>query len=399
MSQKCLAIGALMVGAILPISAALAQSFTTLYGFAGGADGATPFGGLVYQGGLLYGTTSVGGGAGNYGTIYTVDPTTGAENIFSNFGADGLRPMSSLVYQAGFFYGATLQGGPNSVGAAFAVDASTGIGTTLHNFDYGPTDGTSPGAPIYASGTLYGTTYQGGTSAGTGCDRMGCGIVYAINATTGAETVLYNFTGAADGGNPGNVIGGSPLVYESGTLYGTAFAGGKKFKRGGNGVIFAVNATSGAETVLYKFKGGADGANPSGPVIYQSGILYGTTEGGGTAGDGTVFSFNVAKHHKTTLYSFTGGNDGKSPNAGLVYQSGTLYGMTPYGGSTNCSEGCGALFAVNATTGAETTLYTFGGMTDGGVPMGGLIYQAGTLYGTASRGGALGFGTVYALTP
>ena len=118
------------------------------------------------------------------------------------------------------------------------------------------------------AGNLYGTTSLGGTGGG--------GVVYELG------TVLYSFTGGADGGGPNGVIRDS-----AGNLYGTTTYGGTGYP--GWGVVYKLD-TAGQETVLYSFTGGADGSKPQAGVIRDSaGNLYGTTNGGGKYGGGVVF--------------------------------------------------------------------------------------------------------------
>ncbi len=177
--------------------------------------------------------------------------------------------------------------------------------TVLHNFAT-PPKGSNPQSGVIGdpAGNLYGTTYAGGT--------RNAGVVYRIDSA-GLETVLYSFTGGADGGQPQ----ASLIRDSSGNLYGTTFYGGT----GNMGVVFMLN-TAGQETVLYTFTGGADGARPSGPLIRDSaGNFYGTAASGGIGNAGVVYMLDVTGH-ETVLYSFTGGADGLAPDLGVVRDSG-----------------------------------------------------------------------------
>ncbi len=138
--------------------------------------------------------------------------------------------------------------------------------------------------------------------------------------------------------------------------------------------------------------------------------LYGTTRsGGGTGcynnlGCGTVFSLNLTTGAETILHSFTGGRDGAIPESSLTDVKGILYGTTEEGGNSNAdcfSLGCGTIFSIDLGTGAEKVLYTFCGQeycTDGASPDGALLNINGALYGTTFQGGAYGFGTIFSLT-
>jgi uncharacterized repeat protein (TIGR03803 family) len=147
-------------------------------------------------------------------------------------------------------------------------------------------------------------------------------------------------------------------------------------------------------TTLYSFTGtGTDGGTPLASLTLNDGILYGTTAYGGSSGNGTVFSVPVTGGPATTLYSFTGGTDGSTPVANLLLNGSTLYGTTQVGGSS----GDGTVFSMPATGGPATTLYSFTGGTDGASPSAGLVLSGNTLYGTAAGGGIDGNGTVFAL--
>ena len=153
---------------------------------------------------------------------------------------------------------------------------------------------------------------------------------------------------------------------------------------------------SGAETLLYSFKGGSgDGEDPYAGLLNVKGTLYGTAKSGGARDDGTVFKITTSGT-ETVLYSFRGSSDGQYPYASLLNLKGTLYGTTGQGGG---SYRGGTAFAVT-TSGKETVLHIFGpGSGDGENPNGGLINVKGTLYGTTEDGGVSNQGTVFALSP
>jgi uncharacterized repeat protein (TIGR03803 family) len=162
-------------------------------------------------------------------------------------------------------------------------------------------------------------------------------------------------------------------------------------------VLLAHAASS--EKVLYAFKNTPDGSNPGSSLIFDTaGNLYGTTDGGGTNGFGSVFKLSPASGHwhETLLYSFSGTPDGKYPFGGLVIDSaGNLYGTTAEGGNSTNS---GVVFKVDPS-GAESVIYSFSG-TDGSSPHDGLIFDAqGNLFGTTEFGGAYGNGAVFELMP
>ena len=386
------------------------QAFTyeVLYTFAGGADGGVPVASLVFDNvGNLYGTTEYRG-TSDWGVVFKLD-TTGKETVLHSFtGAeDGATPRAGLVLDsAGNLYGTALQGGPPcgffTCGVVFKID-STGNETVLHGFT--GADGANPEAGLLrdSAGNLYGTTSAGGS---------GYGVVFKLDATTNKETLLYTFTGGADGGQP---MAG--LVSDTaGNLYGTTQGGGDLSACiAGCGVVFKLDPTGG-QTVLYTFSGGADGRYPSGDLIQDStGNLYGITSAGGVPfirsgeGCGVVFKLDPTTREETVLYSFTGETDGGIPDKASLFMDGAgiLYGTTALGGASGgCGGGgCGVVFNLDPTTGKESVLYTFTGGADGGQPTAGLVRDsAGSLYGTASTAGisgncGIGCGVVFKLTP
>jgi uncharacterized repeat protein (TIGR03803 family) len=195
--------------------------------------------------------------------------------------------------------------------------------TVLHRFT--GNDGSFPEAGLVrdAAGNLYGTTLNGGDQNCSG----GCGSVFKLDKTS-KETILYSFTGGSDGEYPNAGL----VRDEAGNLYGTTVAGGVSGTGCPEyttcGVVFKLD-TTGKETVLYTFTGGADGGTSYARLVRDSaGNLYGTTAGGGAFASGVVFKLD-ATGHETVLHTFTGGADGGLPYAGLVRDSaGNLYGAT-----------------------------------------------------------------------
>jgi len=214
-----------------------------------------------------------------------------------------------------------------------------------------------------------------------------CGLAALGQAQ--AFTVLYNFTGSSDGGNPyAGVIQDS-----AGKLYGTVEFGGSYPYYG---AVFKVN-TAGKETVLHRFAGNPDGEYPFIPVVRDSkGSLYGTTYEGGSRYYGTVFRIDGAGNEKV-LHSFTGGNDGCYPMQGLVRdKAGNLYGTASFCGSS----GYGTIFKVDGS-GKFSVLHSFiDGSSDGAGPYYGHLTmdKSGNLYGLTGGGGPSNYGVLYELS-
>jgi uncharacterized repeat protein (TIGR03803 family) len=325
-------------------------------------------------------------------------PTFMVLHSFAGSPTDGAIPGAGLIQDtAGNLYGSTVYGGAESsacwseleCGVVFRL-SPTGAETVLYRFS-GGADGGNPGSLIRdAAGNLYGTAYAGGAKSST-CQFGTCGVVFKLSLS-GTETVLYSFTGGADGGNPG----GDALVRDAaGNLYGTASGGGASNACFGGpcGVVFKLSP-AGTETVLHTFTGGADGGVPfAGLTRDAAGNLYGTTGHGGASGNGVVFELircdsAPSGYDFKVLYTFTGGADGGPFPSGLIQDTaGNLYGTTEEGGSRACSPGCGTVFKVGPT-GSQTVLYRFTGGADGAFPGGGLTRDtAGNLYGTTLAGG------------
>jgi uncharacterized repeat protein (TIGR03803 family) len=266
---------------------------TVVYAFPGPAEGQYPRAcGVIFgSDGHLYGATNYGGSHGA-GVLYQLDGDDHEKVLytFDFFTANGFgQPDQGVIRDSdGNLYGATFIGQADvyyGFGVVYKVDP-TGHATVLHNFTNGA-DGGYPNNVIRDStGNLYGTAETGGAS--------GAGVVFKIDPT-GNETVLYNFTGGADGGFP---LAG--LVRDSArNLYGTTNGGGASSA----GVVFKIDPT-GNETVLYSFTGGADGGFPLGGLICDlAGNLYGTTNGGGASGAGVVFKVDRAGN-ETVLTAF-----------------------------------------------------------------------------------------------
>jgi uncharacterized repeat protein (TIGR03803 family) len=213
----------------------------------------------------------------------------------------------------------------------------------------------------------------------------------AVAPSAQAQTFksLYSFTGSPDGAMPRGAV----IKDKLGNLYGTTTAGGSF----GSGTVYKLSM-SGKETVLYSFTGGVDGSVPfAGLVMDQAGNLYGTTGAGGSSGAGTVFELNPKTKKETVLHSFNGQPDGATPFSGLVLdQSGSLYGATFAGGSSND----GSVYKVNIKTKQEIVLHSFAGDPDGGEPVYGnlLMDKSGNLYGTTQGGGTSNRGSVWELS-
>jgi uncharacterized repeat protein (TIGR03803 family) len=217
-------------------------------------------------------------------------------------------------------------------------------------------------------------------------------LVLAALAQAQTFTIIYNFTGGSDGGNPYTGLIQDP----AGNLYGTAVNGGSGHYYA-DGVVFRMD-TAGTETVLYSFGGYPDGGWPETPVVRdKAGNIYGTTGGGGSSDCGVVFKIDP-KGNENVLHSFSG-SDGCGPLQGLVAdKTGNLYGTT----TPRCylCSGYGTIFQVDKK-GHFTLLHSFtGDSSDGAYPYYGhlAVDESGNLYGLTWGGGSYGYGVLYKLS-
>jgi len=297
----------------------------------------------------------------------------------------------------GMLYGTTRQGGSAGFGTVFRIAPDGTCFTILHNFLGAPIDGANPfvGLTQGVDGTLYGTTYSGGSG--------GLGTIFQIANDGSGYTLLHSFVDAeTEGRNPrASLVQGA-----DGTLFGTSELGG-----GANlGTVFQISPDGTGFMVMHSFTGAPmmDGAFPTASLIQGSdGLLYGTTYAGGSANLGTIFQMAPDASTFTLLHSFTGGlTDGQHPQAGLIQGvDGTLYGTTVEGGNAGCffpfPTTCGTVYEMAPDGGGFALIHTFThGHTDGWLPIAGLIRDANdTLYGTTVYGGSSDLGTVFQLTP
>jgi uncharacterized repeat protein (TIGR03803 family) len=332
------------------------SGFTILHCFGAGtgspvssitnSDGAYPFAGLVLSGNTLYGTTILGGSSGNGAVIAVNTDGTGFTNLHSFTAVDrtyltnseGANLYAGLVLSGNTLYGTARSGGSSGKGTVFALNTNGTDFTNLHNFTDSDTGNPYAGL-VLAGNTLYGTTYFFGGSMGSG------GTVFALNTNGMGFTNLHNFAAYYDGSS---ITAG--LVLAGNTLYGTASQGGSW----GVGTVFAVNTDGMGYTTLHIFVP-LGGSHPIGGLILSGNTLYGTAYQGGSSDNGTVFAVNTEGTGFTNLHSFAGpsfdnlyrfpvtNSDGALPYAGLILSGSTLYGTASGGGSS----GNGTVFSLS----------------------------------------------------
>jgi uncharacterized repeat protein (TIGR03803 family) len=387
----------------------MTATLTTLVTFndpSNDANGRFPDGSLIADAnGDLFGTTSEGGANGQ-GTVFEIAKTaTGyasTQTVLVAFNvANGFRPEAGLIADAtGDLFGTTIGGGPNDGGTVFEiVKTPTGYASTQTVLvSFNNPDGSTPGSGSLiadANGDLFGTTDVGG-NGGTVFEIAKTPTGYASTPTT-----LVSFNGA-NGANPeANLIADA-----NGDLFGTTFQGGG-FE---DGTVFEIAKTgagyASTPTTLFVFDG-AHGAGPFGGLIADAnGDLFGTTADGGADNFNFGAVFEIAKTASgyastpTILLTFNSFN-GQTPGGSLIADAnGDLFGTTSRGGS----GGDGTVFEIQKTAAGYAStpieLASFNG-TNGAVPEAGLIADAnGDLFGTTDGGSPDGhdIGTVFEIT-
>jgi uncharacterized repeat protein (TIGR03803 family) len=347
-------------------------SLTTLYSITHGKPGTLPSGAVIESNGSLYGVTVAGGAAG-HGVVYKMDPVSGATDVLHSFigGQDGAAPQAALIAVHGALYGTTNVGGTSNKGTVFRIDPITGSETVVYAFT-GSADGANPYAALVEyNGALYGATRpDSGNPIGT---------LFKIDLATGAQTTLQNFSCANEGCLP------SGLTEFDGFLYGTIGGGTSN-----QGAVVKIDPSDGNEEVLYSFPGGKDGSRSGGTLVRVGSSLYGTS-GGGRAGLGTVYKINPSNGAHRIIHTFTGGPDGGNPNL-LTEIGGILYGTTAGQYPDN-----GAVFRLDPVSGQESVIHQFGSKQC--LNCTALAGIGGTLYGTSYIGGSMGTGAILGIAP
>jgi uncharacterized repeat protein (TIGR03803 family) len=278
------------------------------------------------------------------------------------------------------------------LGSIFSGQVSAQTLTVLHNFD--GVDARNPyGSLTLCSNVLYGTTSG---------DGAGDGTVFSVNPDGTDFAVLWNFIVNPPG--DGNLPTAGLVVY-SNVLYGTTEIGGA----GNCGTLFSVNTDGTGYTKLMDFAG-TNGSQPYAGLTFGSNVLYGTTTSAGTSGGGTLFEINTDGTGYAVLKNFTI-NEGAGPRGDLTWCSNVLYGTTSADGSVSGYDGyaSGTVFQMNADGTGFKVLKTFSPAlydaaddkytnSDGANPYAGLIVSNNVLYGTTTRGGCFGNGTVFKMS-
>jgi len=315
---------------------------------------------------------------------------------------DGANPAAGLVLSDGVLYGSAVNGGSQGAGVAFYLMADASVFKAFRTFTNTP-DAANPQGDLVISGNRFFGSAFGGVN--------GVGAVFG-GQTNGSVSVLWSFSPVSPDAatNSGGASPSAALALAGGTVFGTTTAAGAF----ANGTVFSLSTNGAVFSVLHNFSlldsvmgTNTDGAQPWSGLVLGGNILYGTASAGGAGGNGVVFSVNTNGGNFTILHHFSAMNpdtatnsDGAIPIGGLVFSNGALYGTTSTGGQF----GRGMLFSMQTNGLGFSVLHHFsatdpiiGTNTDGTAPCATLMLSGNVLYGTAPDGGTGANGTVYSV--
>ena len=360
-------------------------TFTSLAAFKGKNAGIQPMSLVVDADGNLFGTTARGG-AKKYGTIFEIPAgTTDILTLASFTGKNGIYPTGSLVLDSdGVLWGTTTSGGSLNRGTIFSFITGSTASTITTVFNFNGTGGSYPqmGLVTDSAGDFYGTTL--GSEHGKNAS-----ILFKLSSDGSTLTRLATF-------DPKSLASGGLVVDSSGNIFGTTTKGGTK--KVGTVFEFPAGATGSTVTTLASFTGSNGTLPTTALLIDDDGNLIGTTGGGGTHSEGTLFRFNVTANTITTLASFRGSNGDRPVGNIVADSSGNYFGVTTLGGSKD--RGVIFEYVAGNTTSTITSLYSFRGGITGRNPAGALVIDANdNLFGTTYLGGHDDDGTVFELAP
>jgi uncharacterized repeat protein (TIGR03803 family) len=281
-------------------------------------------------------------GSSDYGTVFEIANGSNTLRTLASFdGTDGNEPTGSLVLDSqDNLYGTTFYGGTGD-GTVFEIANGSNSITTVASFDYAGYP--YSGLVTDGQGNLYGT------------DLLNDGEVFEIAKGSNAITTLAKFNGL-NGSSPYGTL----VVDGLGNVYGTTEDGGPA----GHGDVFELAKDVGLITIIAPFNGANGSDSVGGLIMDGQGNLYGTTEIGGATDDGTVFEIPQGLDTITTVTSFNRAN-GSAPTSSLLVDSqGHLYGMSQNGGAA----GDGTVFELGVGGTIQATDPSFS--SDGGINYG-----------------------------
>ncbi|NBC24999.1 MAG: hypothetical protein GVX78_05225, partial [Bacteroidetes bacterium] len=321
------------------------------------------------------------GGSDNIGSVFNLYDDGSAYTIESDFinTEEGASPRSQLVRaEDGSFYGITSSGGTHNGGTLFRYSDEAGL-EVLYNLEPSNEGSNSEGGLVETSpGIFIGTTTSGA--------QFGAGSLFRYSLADGLS-LLRSFNPLIDGGNP---TGGLAFDENSEIVYGTCSTGGNN----NDGTAYAYNLLNGVFSLMHHFDASMEGALPKGGLtLAQNGMLYGTTQFGGSNSQGSIFRIDPIQDDYTTIYNLNNNSsDGQYPFGKLTESTpGVFMGTCSEGGNS----GTGTVFKVT-DAGVFTRLHSFQAASDGGFTKTGLAPLNDDLFfGVTEFGGLNGFGTIY----
>ncbi len=333
--------------------------------------------------GKLYGITSQGGRF-NQGVLFSIDSANNSYQKIIDFNGSslGASPRGSLILSTnGKLYGLCTQGGSNNNGTLFEFDPSSNDVVKLYDFN-----GTASGRFPYSSlvevgnGDFFGLCYQGG--------QYNEGTLFEYKLSMDSLVKHVDFDGSVKGRNPF----GSLCYASNGLLYGMTYQGGTN----NFGTFFSFNPSSNVFSVKFDFNGSVLGSNPYGtPIEFTNKHLYALTYLGGSSNFGTLIDYDPAADTCVKHHDFVSGLDGRNPQGNLTIHNGQLYGLTPFGGSSNA----GIIFTFNPSTLIYSKQLDMPGGKNGFNSYGTLTYNGSVFYGCTYQGGNISSGVVFKFAP
>lgn len=303
-------------------------NYTPIHNFAGmPTDGSSP-NELLQVGDMLYGTTFSGGANGS-GTVFKMNTNgTGYSVIYNFTGTDPQFSEAGLIIKDATLYGTSYVGGSNGFGAVFKIDTNGANLVVLHSFTNSPDGSHSLGRLVLNGVTLYGTTTDGGSNS--------VGTVFKMNTNGANYSVIYHFSNAPAAMNP--QVG---LLFTSNNLYGVSAFGGIS----NSGAVFRLD-TNGVNFVIIHSFTNNEGSLPQGALVTKNGLLYGTALSQGAGNRGIIFQVITNGTGFAVLKNFTNALSGGNPEGPIISDTGFIYGTASVGGP-------------NATPGGGGTIYQF----------------------------------------
>ena len=282
-----------------------ASSISIVIPFLQAFNGKVPLNRLTYsQNGKIYGSAN-DGGTNRGGLLFEIDPTNGNYAVVHDFinVTEGRGPNSELIEIGNILYGVTSGGGTNSSGTIFSFDYSNNTYTVLHDFDAPTGNGPSNSLTLGSNGKLYGGVNNGGAN--------GFGGLFEFDLTTNTYSLLFSFDFNIDG----YLVDGKLVETAPGIFYGTNLSGGPNF----SGTAYKFDANTNTFTVIKNFGTNVDGFTCLGGLLSASdGLLYGTTQSGGTNFGGTIFTIDPTTDTYSVAFNLGSQPDPANPTGVLI---------------------------------------------------------------------------------